>query len=85
MWTYKVLVNDGDAITDGTTSWYELREALDELGAQGYELVSGFRRDYVEKSNTATGIKQNSIIERELLFKREVNAAKGFMDRLFKR
>ena len=85
MWQYKVLVNDGDTITDGDKSWYKLGTALAELGAQGYELVAGYRNDYIEKLNTAAGLRENVIIERELLLKREVNAAKGFMDRILRR
>ena len=74
-----------DRITDGKKSWHTPQLALDELGAQGYELVSGYRNDYVEKLTTSGGLRHETVIERELLLKRQTNPAKSWMDRILKR
>ena len=85
MWSYKVLRNDGELITDGLKSWYELSTALAELGSQNYELVCGWRNDYKSKVSTPVGLREDVITEREMLLKRQTNPAKSFMDRILKR
>ena len=90
MFEYKVLLSepqDGrpDRITDGDKSWHTSQLALTALGKDGWELVSGFRKDYVEKLSTAGGIRHETVISRELLLKREVNPVKGWLDRILKR
>ena len=85
MFEYKVLrnkLNDEGLSTQRIVvgdeeRWeYELPEVLNELGFAGWELVCGYRKDSMQKITTDQGIRPNPIIERELLFKREVNPVK---------
>ena len=84
MFEYKILRSNPDHpypdnVTDGENGWNYLQAALDDLGVEGWELVSGFRKDNVSKSNTVQGIRVEAVPDRELLFKREVNPVKGLM------
>ena len=90
MFEHKVLTSDPigsypDQVTDGSTSWQTPQIALDELGAAGWELVSGWRNDYKDVERTSLGVRENIITQRELLLKREVGPVKGWAARLFKR
>ena len=90
MFEHKTLSSDlnaayPDQVTDGKASWQTPQIALAELGAKGWELVSGWRNDYKDVERTSLGVRENIITQRELLLKREVNPVRGWMDRLFNR